>query len=405
MNITMKTNITNIHDITHLLKVAEQVSIERKDTKEGVYRWVEDTLVAMKYLTLKRKEKGRVLRYLSTYSNYSPVQIKRLVQQYQKTGRVRLKKRTQPQFPVKYTTEDIALLAEVADVYRHMNGKALKEVCREMYEVYGDTRFSRLQHISVSHLYNLKKKEVFRTYARHFNKTKKSTVSIGERRKPCPAGKPGYIRVDSVHQGDREGEKGVYHINLVDEVTQYQTVCCVESISEKHLLPVLKEALALFPFTIRNFHSDNGSEYINHRVAELLEKLRITQTKGRSRRCNDNALVESKNASTVRKHLGHHYIPKKYAEVINNFYKKHFNDFLNFHRFCAFPEEEVLPSGKIIKHYREYKTPIQKLLSLPNVEVYLKEGVTVEMLQKKAQSIDHITAASNMQKAKQQLFT
>ena len=68
---------------------------------------------------------------------------------------------------------------------------------------------------------------------------------------------------------------------------------------------------------IQGIHADNGSEYINHRVAALLNKLRIGEfTKSRPRHCNDNvprssrgqALAESKNASVVRKYIGHGHI-------------------------------------------------------------------------------------------------
>ena len=51
--------------------------------------------------------------------------------------------------------------------------------------------------------------------------------------------------------------------------------------------------LAQFPFRILGFHSDNGSEFINYKVAELLNKLLIEQTKSRPRRSNDNGLVEA----------------------------------------------------------------------------------------------------------------
>ena len=65
-------------------------------------------------------------------------------------------------------------------------------------------------------------------------------------------------------------------------------------ISEAFLLPVLEAMMTAFPFVIRGFRSDNGSEYINRPVAALLEKLLIEQTKSRSRQTNDNARVESK---------------------------------------------------------------------------------------------------------------
>ncbi len=119
-------------------------------------------------------------------------------------------------------------------------------------------------------------------------------------------------------------DKGVYLINAVDEVTRFQSGFAVERISEAYLLPVLEAMMDAFPFAIKSFHSDNGSEYINHQVAKLLEKLRIEQTKSRSRQTNDNAPAESKNASTVRKYLGYNHIPQHFAgQVLSPYLNDH----------------------------------------------------------------------------------
>ena len=138
-----------------------------------------------------------------------------------------------------------------------------------------------------------------------YQATRPTEVAIGERRRPEPNGRPGYLRIDTVHQGDLEGVKGVYHINAVDEVTQWQVVGAAAQISEAYLLPVLEAMLEQFPFRILGFHSDNGSEFINHTVAQLLNKLLIEQTKSRPRHSNDNGLVEAKNGAVVRKHMGY----------------------------------------------------------------------------------------------------
>jgi transposase InsO family protein len=87
-----------------------------------------------------------------------------------------------------------------------------------------------------------------------------------------------------------------------------QCVVSVERISERFLILSDQPAPRQLPLTSKGFHSDNGSEYINHRVAQLLEKLHIDFTKSRARQTNDNALVESKNGSVVRKHLGFSHI-------------------------------------------------------------------------------------------------
>jgi transposase InsO family protein len=229
-------------------------------------------------------------------------------------------------------------------------------------------------------------------------------VAIGERRRPEPNGRPGYLRVDTVHQGDRDGTKGVYHINAVDEVTQWQVVGAVAQISEAYLLPVLQAMLAQFPFRIRGFHSDNGSEFINHRVAELLNKLLIEQTKSRPRHSNDNGLAETKNGAVVRKHMGYTHIAAPHAAEIDAFYVKYFNPYLNFHRPCGVPEEVVNPKGKVKRVYRWYATPWEILRQLPGLAGHLKSDVTIQDLERQARAKTDTAAAIEMQKAKQKLF-
>jgi hypothetical protein len=187
----------------------------------------------------------------------------------------------------------------------------------------------------VSHLYNLRKSIPYTRHRHHFEKTQPKPSKIGERRKPQPHGKPGYIRIDTVHQGDLDKQIGVYHINAVDEVTQFEVMFTVEKISEIYLIPALEQLLETFPFTMLGFHSDNGLEYINKRVADLLEKLLIEFTKSRSRHSNDNALAERKNGAVVRKLFGYSHIPQRWAPLINRFNQQYLNPYLNFHRPCA----------------------------------------------------------------------
>ena len=321
-----------------------------------------------------------------------------------KFGRIFVRERTQHTFPRKYDASEVALLADSASLLNHPNGKAVKQMMRDMYHVYGDNRFEKLQHISVSHFYNLRKTNIFQSRMLNCQKTHPVKVNIGVRKKPTPYGKPGFLRVDSVHQGDLDKEKGVYHINLVDEVTQWEIVGCVEGISEHFLAPLLEELLRLFPFLILGFHSDNGSEYINQVTAKLLNKMNIEQTKSRSRKTNDNALVEGKNGAVIRKQMGYRHIPKKHAREINEFYREYLNPHLNFHRHCAYATEYTDSRGKIRKAYETCMTPCQKLLSIENVGQYLKPGITKESLTQEQMKMSHVEAAQKLQAAKAKLF-
>ena len=141
-------------------------------------------------------------------------------------------------------------------------------------------------------------------------------------------------------------------------------IATVEKITERYLKPVIKELLKLFPFTIYEFHSDNGSEFINHITAELLNKMHIQLSKSRSRHSNDNALVESKNGSVIRKLYGRNYINIKKAKKIDKFNRKYVNVYLNYHRPCGFAEDKIDKKGKLRKKYNQWMTPYEKFKSL-----------------------------------------
>lgn len=151
-------------------------------------------------------------------------------------------------------------------------------------------------------------------YLRHWQsveKTRATPSRIRERRKPHPS-EPVFLRIDTVPQVDWDKQKGVYPINVVGEITQFQVVCTLEKISETYLLQAV-------PFMIQGLHSDNGSEYFNRRVAALLRKLLIDFTKSRARQKNDKALVEWKIGAVVQTRFGHNHIPQRWAPPVNAF--------------------------------------------------------------------------------------
>lgn len=344
-------------------------------------------------------------QFIQKMTGYSPIQTKRLIGQYLDSGKVLLSAKQKHRFPSIYTTDDVALLVNTDNAHGRLAGPATRRIFEREYGVFGKSEYARLTHISVSHLYNLRKRRQYVSHATTYTKTRATAVPIGERRKPQPEGMPGFLRVDSVHQGDRDREKGAYHVNLVDEVTQWEIVVCVVGISEQFLEPVLGAALASFPFRIQNFHSDNGSEYINRTVARLLQKLLIHQTKSRARRTNDNALVETKNGSVIRKHLGYRHIPKRYASIINEYYLSCFNEYLNYHRPCGFAMTTVDAHGREKKIYDTYLTPYEKFTSLPNAEKFLRHGIALddlEVISKRQSDTDY---AIIMQRRKAELFT
>ncbi len=399
----MERKVLSLEEIQAFLDASEELEFEGKNRKE-VYDWVTRILVGQQYHAMGKVGRGLVRSYIVKMTGLSRAQVTRLIGQYLETGSIAEKVYRRRRFPSVYTRADIVLLAEVDEAHETLSGPATQKILYREYHDYGNREYERLANISVGHIYNLRGTGTYRKRRVAYQKTRPVSVSIGERRKPDPKGRPGYLRVDTVHQGDREGTKGVYHITAVDEVTQWQVMGATEQISEAYLLPVLEAMLEQFPFAIRGFHSDNGSEYINERVATLLQKLLVEQTKSRPRRSNDNGLVESKNGAVVRKHMGYGYIAAEHAARINEFYREQFNPYLNFHRPCGVPEVTRNKKGKERRVYRWYATPWEILRQLPDLARHLKEGLTVEGLNEAAARMSDTAAARRMQETKRKLF-
>lgn len=400
-------NLTSIEELKGFLEGNQNLAYSVPGNKSEGYELIQKLLIRFRYESLGKKDKGIVTQFLMKLSGYSRAQLVRLIRQYRTTGYIRYLPAKHNGFKQKYSAHDIRLLAEIDELHETPCGHAIKKIAERACEVHGESQYENLADISISHLYNLRASDAYKNQRRCFEKTKPSRqIAIGERRKPVANGKPGYIRIDTVHQGDQDGEKGVYHINAVDEVTQFEVILSSQKISEQYLLPVINQLLDMFPFVIKGFHSDNGSEYINNKVAELLNKLLVEFTKSRARQSNDNALVESKNGSVVRKQFGYSHISQKWAGTINEFSKRYLFPYLNYHRPCFFPETLVDKKGKQRKYYRykDMMTPYDKLKSLPGSESYLKEGVSFELLDRVALKMTDNEAAKQLKAERQKLF-
>jgi transposase len=370
------------------------------------YAWLQSTLIEQQYFSLGKKQRGVVRALMAKVAGLSLPQITRLIRSYRKEGEIRVQGGTRRRFPARYTREDLELLVEVDRAHLRLSGPATRRIMEREWQVFGRREYARLAEISVAHLYNLRHSAGYRQRAAEFSVTRPARVAIGERRRPDPQGAPGHLRVDTVHQGDWQGEKGVYHINAVDTVTQWEVVGCTARISEQYLLPVLEAMLHQFPFCILGFHADNGSEFVNHTVAKLLHKLLVEFTRSRPNRSSDNALVEGKNGAIIRKHLGYGHIGSEYAHRIQRFYLAHFNPYLNYHRPCGFAQVQLDERGRRRRRYRQedYMTPYERLRSLPEAHRYLREGLRWELLDRLAYQLSDTEAATRMTRAKTELL-
>ena len=393
----------SLEQIRSFLEASGEVRFQARDRQE-LYEWVNRMLRGQDYGRLKREGKGLVRRYLAKMTGLSRAQAARLIRCYQQGEEVKPRAYQRHRFPNRYTRADIELLAELDQAHETLSGPATQKILYREWHEFHDARYQRLAQLSVAHLYRLRDGRAYRQRRVAYQPTRPTQVAIGERRRPEPQNRPGYLRVDTVHQGDRDGVKGLYHINAVDEVTQWQIVGATAQISEAWLMPVLETMLEQFPFRIRGFHSDNGSEFINQAVAKLLNKLLVEQTKSRPRHSNDNGLAETKNGWVIRKHIGYGHIGSAHAEAFEQFYRQYFNPYLNFHRPCGVPEVRVTPKGKQKRVYRWYATPWEVLRQLPGLAGFLRADLTPDQLAQSARAQSDTKAAVEMQEAKRKLF-
>jgi transposase InsO family protein len=388
--------LINVTQLQEFLKASQKVvvSLEELPLLEK-YQFIEKTIKKFNYQKLSKKEKRIIYLYIKKLTGYKKAQLYRLIKRAEVgTLHKALYKRSNP---IKiYVTKDIKLLERTDEVHLRLSEDATKEILRREFEVFGNKDYQTIARVSHSHITNLRHCPVYKSS--WINHTKARQIPIGITQKPLNYGKPGSIRVDSVSQKD------VYHINSVDEITQCEIIFCVPQLSERCMLPALMDILDQYPFVIFNFHSDRGKETINYVVADLLQRLVIKQTKNRSYHSGDNALVETKNGSVIRKNMGWEHINQNMCDLINDYYKNFFNPYLIFHRPCAFPTIIEDDKGKKKKVYNKYQTPYEFLKSLPNAETYLKKGVTFENLDKIAYSHSDNEFATIMREEERKLF-
>ena len=260
--------VRTLEQVRLVVAGTQALEFRRAEDDEGRYGWIEQVLRRFEYRRLGRADKGAVLAYLQHLSGYSRAQVTRLVSRWA-AGHPLVKNYRRPQhaFARRYTAADVALLAAVDRAMGTLSGPATACVLRRQRDVFKAAGFERLGDISVAHLYNLRNSAGYRAQRVVLTKTRPTRgVDIGVRRAPAPDGRAGFIRIDSVHQGDHDGIKGLYHINAVDcqghegapaWPWQWQVVATVQTISEAYMLPVIEQMLEQFPFEIVGFHADN----------------------------------------------------------------------------------------------------------------------------------------------------
>jgi len=395
-------HLDSIEDIRRFLNGTDVVIFNVLMPKQARYLWVHKVLKKHLYSSLSKPEKGAVAQYLMKVTGYSRSQIKRLIQQFVKTNVITLNTARNNGFKSCYTPSDIRLLAEMDERHQQPSGAVIIKLCERAYSKFGHRQYENLANLSVSHLYNLRRSKTYQSQRLFLTKKRSTVGAMGNRRKVGPNDQPGYIHIDSSYQGDIFNDQGVYHINAVDAVTQFQVKVTVERITPTFLRPAIQQILDLFPFKIQGFHIGNSGEYANHNVDTLLNKLFLEFSKTRSSQINEDALVEANRVSINAKRYGHQHTLRDYASQSSTFNQTALFRYVNFHRPCYFATTVVDKDGNETKQYiyRDIMTPYDKLISLPNSKQYLKSNITLGQLDRFSKKLDDNDAAEALNKAR-----
>jgi hypothetical protein len=188
------------------VEASEEIRFE-SENRGQVYGWVERVLIQHEFAQQGKAARGLVRRYLEKMTGLSRAQVTRLIARYTASGRVAATIYRRRRFPQRYTAADIDLLASVDEAHETLSGPATGRILEREIQLYGKQEYARLAGISVAHLYNLRKSRRYRERRLNYVKTRPTTVSIGERRKPQPQGQPGDLRLDNGASGRSAGSR------------------------------------------------------------------------------------------------------------------------------------------------------------------------------------------------------
>jgi hypothetical protein len=188
--------------------------------------------------------------------------------------------------------------------------------------------------------------------------------------------RPGFLEIDLVsHEGGDPRGDFAYTLDATDICTAWTETVAVRNRAERWVFAGLKEARAGFPFPIHGIDSDNGSEFINHHLVRYCIEHKITFTRSRPYRKNDNCFVEQKNFSIVRRTVGYaRYDTPAEVELLNELYSR-LRLYTNYFQPVMKLVKKTRTGSRVTKRYDKAKTPYARVLPSRHVGKRVKEDL------------------------------
>ncbi|MFH1413216.1 MAG: transposase [bacterium] len=342
--------------------------------------------VKPRYLKSNKQEKNKILDEFCKNTEYNrKYAIRRLAPQNEiKTIRPINRKRK-----CTYTNEDVYWLAKVWEIMDYPCGQRLEPVLPEMIDILisfkelniPDSIAVRLKKMSSATIdQRLRPHKV--KLRRRINSTTKPgslikkqipirTVSWNEQRIGC-------CELDTVaHCGDSAKGEFINSLTLTDILTQWTEDIAVMGKAQKRIMAGLDDIKNRLPFKLTAIDPDNGSEFINWQLFKYCMEREVEFTRGRPYQKNDNAHVEQKNWTHVRKVFGYARRETELElDIMNDLYRNELRLYKNFFmpNVKLIEKKRVGKYGeKIKKKYDKAKTPFKRVLACEQVDEQTKE--------------------------------
>jgi len=218
---------------------------------------------------------------------------------------------------------------------------------------------------------------------------------------------PGFAEVDLVsHSGNSASGEFAYSLNLTDVHTGWTETRALLGKGRQAVLEALEEIRAALPFPLRGINSDNGSEFINWHVGTWCARHQVQFTHSRPYKKDDNAYIEQKNWTHVRKLMGwDRYDSPESVEAMNDLYRNELGQFLNLFQPSAKLIERVRVGSKLRRRYDLPRTPLDRLVAYEDEDPAAGEpGGKVAALKKLRQSLDPFELSRRIGRKLQRIY-
>ena len=338
-----------------------------------------------RYAKASKKERSQILdEFVATTGYHRKYAIAVLRGKRQRaTGPIRRPRRAY------YTAEDAHTILVLADLFDQICSKRLRAAMdNELGKLYKNgflrispASYERLQQISPSTMDRLRGR-----YGRRQGKARGLTKPGTLLKHQIPIrtwaqwdeDRPGFCEIDLVdHSGGNTRGDHAWTLTFTDVKTGWTECVAVRNKAEKHVFAAIQRVRERLPFPLLGIDSDNGSEFINDELFRYCLREKITFTRGRAGRKNDNAYVEQKSWSVVRRTVGYRrYDSFHHLLLLNRLYSV-LRFYVNFFLPVMKLVQKERFGSRVKKTYDQPLTPCARVLAHPDVSDEDKENLRI----------------------------